>query len=252
MRSQAQPPVLPSPFRTAGEHISVELPGARVVFTTRRGGRSQGPYESLNLGLLTADDRELVAANRRLLAAALGVEFAYGRQVHGDQVSVATQPTVPGGELLDADGQATAAAGLAPLVLTADCLPIALAAPGAVAMVHAGWRGLAGGVIAAGVRALRELARPGPIHAAIGPGAGVCCYEAGEEVHEALREWGPDVRRDRHADLKLAARRQLRASGVGAVQDVALCTICSGAEWFFSHRRDGPVTGRQAGVAWLS
>jgi hypothetical protein len=139
---------------------------------------------------------------------------------------------------------------VAPIVLVADCLPIALAAPGAVAMVHAGWRGLAGGVVDEGVRALRALGAPGAVTAAIGPGAGGCCYEVGEEVHAAFAQHGEDVHDGRKLDLKAIARRDLEAAGVAEVHDVGLCTLCAEPGLFFSHRRDGGVTGRQAGVAW--
>jgi YfiH family protein len=141
--------------------------------------------------------------------------------------------------------------GVAPVVLVADCLPIALAADGAVAMVHAGWRGLAGGVIAEGMRAVRGLGAEGDVVAAIGPGAGVCCYEVGEEVHAAFAGHGDAVRDGRNLDLKAIARRELEAAGVAEVHDVDLCTMCGDPSLFFSHRRDGGVTGRQAGVAWL-
>ena len=103
--------------------------------------------------------------------------------------------------------------------------------------------------------ALRELAgagSDGAIVAAIGPGAGRCCYEVGEEVHAAFAELGPEVREGRRLDLKLVARRMLAAAGVDAVHDAGLCTICSDPALFFSHRRDGGVTGRQAGVVWRS
>jgi YfiH family protein len=154
----------------------------------------------------------------------------------------------PSGDPVAADGQATALAGVAPVVLVADCLPIAIAGEGAVAMLHAGWRGLAGGVIAEGVRALRELGASGPLTAAVGPGAGVCCYEVGEEVHSAFE---PRFRSGRNLDLKGVARAQLEGSGVEDVHDTRLCTLCGDPRLFFSHRRDAGVTGRQAGIAWL-
>jgi purine-nucleoside/S-methyl-5'-thioadenosine phosphorylase / adenosine deaminase len=102
------------------------------------------------------------------------------------------------------------------------------------------------------VRALRELGADGRIAAAIGPGAGVCCYEAGDEVHAAFAPYGPGARRGRHADLKAVARAQLGAAGVDEVHDVGLCSMCTDPGLFFSHRRDGGATGRQAGVAWRS
>lgn len=242
---------LPEPFFALGEHIAVELPGARAVFTTRRGGVSSGPYASLNLGRWTGDDREAIERNRSALASALEVRLAYGRQVHGVAVTSVTAAPVESRSPAEADGQATALAGIAPMVLTADCLPVALAGAGVVAMLHAGWRGIAGGILGEGARALRELGATGPLSAAIGPGAGVCCYEVGEEVHEVFHAY-EHARRGRNIDLKAIARAELARAGVEVVHDVRLCTICAGESLFFSHRRDRGVTGRQAGIAWLS
>jgi purine-nucleoside/S-methyl-5'-thioadenosine phosphorylase / adenosine deaminase len=257
---------LPMPFYARGEHVGIDLPGAQAMFTTRRGGFSEGPYASLNLGRLTADEPDAVQRNRARLQAEVGVSPAHIRQVHGTAVRRITSLPVAGVaplpdegvELPEADGQATPLRGLAPMVLVADCLPIAVAGRarangfGAVAMLHAGWRGLAGGIVAEGVRALRELGVDGRIEAAIGPGAGVCCYEVGEEVHAQFAHIGPHVRRGRKLDLKVIARDELARAGVAAVHDVGLCTICAAETLFFSHRRDHGVTGRQAGLAWLS
>jgi YfiH family protein len=240
---------LPDQFRQAGNHIEIALPGGIALFTTRRGGVSEGAYASLNLGLWTDDDPDAVRANRELVAARSG-RLAQGRQVHGAHVHRVT--SAENAEPAPADGQATALPGVAPIVLVADCLPVALIAPGAVAMVHAGWRGLADGVIAEGVRALHDLGVRGAVAAAIGPGAGVCCYETGDEVHAAFARFGPAARQGRHADLKAVARAQLVDAGVDEIHDVGLCTMCAGDDLFFSHRRDGGVTGRQAGVAWRS
>ncbi len=244
---------LEAPFLPLGEHIAARLPDAHVVFTTRRGGVSRGPYASLNLGRWTEDEPAAVEANRDRLAASLGLErarIAQGRQVHEATVRRVTAPPDPDLPPAPADGQATALRGVAPLVLVADCLPIALAGPGAVAMIHAGWRGLAGGVVAEGIAALRELGGRDPIVAALGPGAGPCCYEAGDEVHAAFAAHAPEARRGRHVDLKLIARRALEAAGAAEVHDVGLCTMCAPPGIFFSHRRDGGLTGRQAGLAW--
>jgi YfiH family protein len=235
------------PFINASEHLAIELPGAHVVFTTRRGGHSTGPYATLNLGRSTADDPSAVAANHAALQAELGVRFASGRQVHGARVHRITG--APGAGRPEADGQATNQIGVAPLALTADCLPIAIVTAGAVAMVHAGWRGLAGGVVGEGVRAVRELAgRAGPIAAAIGPGAGPCCYEVGPEVHAAFATG----HNGRNLDLKAIATALLHQAGVETVHDIGICTICANPGLFYSHRRDDGLTGRQAGIAWLT
>lgn len=246
---------LPAPFAWHGDHVGIELPGGFALFTTRRGGVSTGPYASLNLGRWTDDEPAAVDANRDRLAEAICLPraaIAQGRQVHETAVRRVTAPPDPHAEPEPADGQATALTGVAPLVLTADCLPVALIACGAVAMVHAGWRGLAGGILAEGVAALRELGAHGQIAAAIGPGAGGCCYETGDEVRDAFRRHASAAFDGRNVDLKAIAARELRDAGVHEVHDAGLCTICSDPGLFFSHRRDDGVTGRQAGVAWRS
>lgn len=247
-------PPLPAPFSRRDDHIAAQLDGATVLFTTRLGGVSSGPYGSLNLGLWTDDEPARVLENRARVAALAGVpreRFAQGRQVHGATVRRLREPP-PEGDPQPADGQATSVLGVAPIVLTADCLPVALVARGAVAMVHCGWRGLAGGIVSEGVGATRELSGGGDIVAAIGPGAGRCCYEVGEEVHAAFTRRGNAAREGRNLDLKAIARVELEEAGVQRVHDVGLCTICGPEELFFSHRRDGGITGRQAGAAWLS
>ena len=236
----------------SGEHFAIDLPGTRVLFTTRRGGVSEPPYQTLNLGLLTDDDPEAVRANRERLARELGVAFAYGRQVHGRAVLVAVAANGDGPPPVDADAVVTASPGVGALVLTADCLPIAIAGNGAVAMVHAGWQGLADGVIGAAIEALRELGRGGPLAAATGPSAGPCCYEVGDELRARFAAYGAEARHGRNLDLWRIARRQLEGAGVRTIHELGLCTICSDPELFFSHRRDRGLTGRQAGVAWLN
>ena len=247
---------LPAPFYAWDEHLAIDLPGARAVFTTRRGGFSSGPYAELNLGRLTGDDPEAVMRNRELLQSRLGGRLAMIRQVHGPLVLRRDDPgqasgPAPEAALEEADGQATGLPEIAPIVLTADCLPIAVAGGGAVAMLHAGWRGLADDVIEEGVRAVRELGGGSALSAAIGPGAAGCCYEVGEEVHERFTGSGERVHRGRNLDLKLIAREKLERAGVATIHDAELCTICSPSSLFFSHRRDRGVTGRQAGIAWL-
>jgi polyphenol oxidase len=244
-------PQLDAPFLWGGDHIAADLPGARALFTTRRGGVSTGPFASLNLGRLTDDAGDNVDENRARVAALTGCpreRFLYGRQVHGATVRRATEPPGQGRPHGAEDGQATALRGHPALVFVADCLPVLLVADGAVAAIHGGWRGMAAGVLGEGVKALRDLGASGPTTALIGPGARACCYEVGEEVHAAFA--GYHARRgDRNLDLPAIVRAQLAEAGVAHVHDVELCTMC----WFglfFSHRRDGGVTGRQAGLVW--
>jgi hypothetical protein len=220
-----------------------DAPGPYVVaFSTRAGGVSEGPYASLNLGLLTDDRREHVEENRRRLSAEVGADpdlLALNRQVHGAEINraVAGQRGVPG------DGLWTDEPGVPMLKVTADCLPIALARTNgspALCLVHAGWRGLSEGVVEAGVATLG-----GPVAAAVGPGIGPCCYEVGPEVAGLFGERG------RMLDLRAAAERALRRAGVTRVEHVALCTSCDEAR-FFSHRRDGGITGRQGVIGFIA
>jgi YfiH family protein len=247
--------MLPDFFRWQDDHVAADLPGARALFTTRRGGVSGGPFASLNLGRLTGDEGTAVDANRDRLAAATGCareRFLYGRQVHGASVRRATEAPGPARPHAEEDGQATVLGGHPALVFVADCLPVLLhaggddgAGPPAVAAVHAGWRGLAGGILAEGVRALRDLGARGRVTALIGPGARGCCYEVGEEVHAAFAAY--DARRgERNLDLAAVAAADLADADV---HDTGLCTMCR-PDLFFSHRADGGVTGRQAGVVW--
>jgi polyphenol oxidase len=238
---------LQAPFRWEGDHIAADVDDARALFTTRRGGVSSGAFDSLNLGLKTDDERANVEENRARTAAATGHswdDFLYGWQVHGATVRRATGPRPR--PTAQEDGQVTALAGHPALVFVADCTPVLLVGDGAVAALHCGWRGTAAGIVEEGVSAV-----PGPITAFIGPGARGCCYEVGEEVHAAFA--GYDARRgERNLDLPAVLRAKLAAAGVAEVHDVGLCTMCSDDGLFFSHRRDGGVTGRQAGIVWRS
>jgi len=247
-------PTLEPPFRWEGEHIAAELPGARALFTSRHGGVSPAPFASLNLGRLTDDDGTNVDANRERLAAAVGLpreRFLYGRQVHGARVRRASEPPGPERPAEEEDGQATALRGAAALVFVADCLPVLLAADGAVAAVHCGWRGLAGGIVEEGMLAMREVGAQGPVTAVVGAGARGCCYEVGEEVLEHF-EGVPGARvGERNLALEAVAAAKLAEAGVAEVHDLGLCTMCR-SDLFFSHRADGGITGRQAGVVWRS
>jgi YfiH family protein len=243
------------PFYADREHLAIELPGARALFTTRRGGCSAGPFTSLNLGRFTDDRPEDVGRNRARLAERLDVGFADARQVHGTTVRRVTRSRSADVAVTpeEGDGVATALPGVAPMVLTADCLPIAVAGGGAVAMLHGGWRGLAAGIVGEGVLAVRGLGGAGALSAAIGPGAGACCYEVGDEVHAAFADYDAAlVHRGQNLDLKAIARLELERAGVAVVHDIGLCTICGDPSLFYSHRRDRGVTGRQAGLVWLS
>ena len=218
-----------------------------VVFSTREGGVSEGPYASLNLGRLTGDEVERVDENRRLLCEEIGADpsaLALNRQVHSTLVHRAEAGVrgEPG------DGLWTEERGLPVLAMAADCLPIALVradvdAP-AVAVVHAGWRGLLDGIVRVGAGTLG-----GRVRAAIGPAIGPCCYEVGPEVAEPFREaFGADVLHGRNLDLWTSAERALNAAGVEEVQRVDLCTACN-PDRFFSHRRTGKPRGVQGVLA---
>lgn len=230
--------------------LEAELPSAVAAFSTRLGGHSEGDFESLNLGVLTDDALGSVLANRRRLDAALEQDptaVLIGRQVHGPDVLVHGRAQDPPAWVApveappEVDGHATAKPGLFPLVFVADCLPIALSGPGGVAMIHGGWRGLAGDIVGRGVAAVDARA------AAIGPGIGRCCYEVGDEVLAAFTSLGDGLADGRMLDLPAVARRLLERAGVDAVEDAGLCTCCN-QDLFFSHRGSGGRTGRQAGV----
>ena len=233
--------------------------GVRVSFTCRHGGVSSGQFASLNLGALTADDAANVAENRRRAVAGAGGDGATATmawQVHGTDIrEVTDEPSSgrflqPGAEPFPkSDGLVTSSRGRALTLLTADCLPVAIAAADGsrLALLHAGWRGIEAGVIEAGVASVG-----GEAVAAIGPGAGPCCYEVGEDVAGPLtRRFGEDVVRDGRADLWLCAERALRTSGVQHVAVAGECTICT-EDRYFSHRRDRGVTGRQGVVGLLA
>jgi polyphenol oxidase len=233
--------------------LAAKLDGAETVFSTRLGGVSEPPYDALNIAVKTGDDVDRVRDNRHRLSAAVGIEpdrVVMAHQVHGhrllrhsgEQTPRLWSEAVPSPE--DADAHATAEAGLAPMVMVADCLPVALAGTAGVAMAHCGWRGLAAGLAATAAEEVEATA------AAIGPGIGPCCYEVGEEVLSAFGEV-PGAAQGRMLDLGAVARHQLTEAGVAEIDASGLCTSCE-ADLFFSHRRDGERTGRQAGLIWRS
>jgi YfiH family protein len=233
--------------------LEAELPGARAAFSTRIGGVSEAPYEALNVAILTGDELASVRENRVRLAAALGREpegVVMGRQVHGAELlrhdgpqesrvypDVVRSPD-------EVDAHSTTKSELTPLVMVADCLPVALAGPAGVAMAHCGWRGLAGGIVTNAVRAVDAKS------AAVGPGIGPCCYEVGEEV---LAEFADleGVADGRMLDLSAVATALLERAGVATTESADLCTKCN-PDLFYSHRRDGERTGRQAGLVWMN
>ena len=219
-------------------------PGYEVAFSTRQGGVSEGPFESLNLGKLTRDTEENVEENRRRLCAALSVDarrLTFNRQRH----SAVVHRAVGGRRGTDGDGIWTDEPGVPMLAFTADCVPVAVvgAERPALALLHVGWRGLLEGIVREGVRALGHVGR-----AAVGPGIGPCCYVVGEEVAGPFRErFGDDVLVGRNLDLWTATERALRDAGVGDIDRFDLCTSCNEG-LFFSHRRDGGMTGRQGAI----
>jgi hypothetical protein len=214
--------------------------------------------ETFNVAFSERGDGDLRVSNRtapepleqvqaRVLES-LGVEaVAVPRQVHGTDSMLVSEP-LRGYSVGAREGDAavTSLPRLAVAVHVGDCLPIAVGGSERVAMIHGGWRGLAGGVVAAAVEQLRGS---GELRALIGPGAGGCCYETGDEVRARFEGLG--AVRGRMLDLKAAAAAQLREAGVAIVEDVGLCTICQPPERFFSHRREGAAAGRQGGFAWL-
>jgi YfiH family protein len=222
------------------------LPGARAVFSTRRGGVSQGPYESLNLGLLTDDEPDRVGENRARLAREAELDagrVVMGWQVHGADIQAWDGPAE--GAPPRVDGHTTTEAGLAMLVLVADCYPVALSDGKRAAMLHCGWRPLAGGIIEKAVAGFDE-----PPAAAVGPGIGGCCYEVGPEVAERFADV-PHALDGRMLDLRKVISARLAAAGVTEVEHLDRCTSCE-AELYFSHRRDNGVTGRQGGLCVLT
>jgi polyphenol oxidase len=234
-------------------------------FTTRAGGVSAPPFDSLNLGMSWGDARQNVLENRRRLAAAAGARALYlALQVHGAAVArvrAGDQPAAVARNEVDA--LVTDLPGAAVAVFTADCVPLLMAdaRTGACAAVHAGWRGVVGKVATATVIALgREFGgRAEDLRVALGPAIGRCCFEVGPEVAAAFQTRFPQADREGvvlerpagklHVDLRLALRRELETAGVPALAiDVAeACTRCDPAGRFYSYRRDGTRTGQHLG-----
>ena len=216
-----------------------------VVFTTREGGVSKGAFTALNLGS-RHDEPARVAENRRLACDELGLDasrLAVNQQRHTTKAVKAR----PGVHTDTADALWTDEPGVPMLALSADCVPIAIAATSdtpALAVVHAGWRGLAGGVVGAAVASLAASGKA----ALIGPSIGPCCYEVGPEVSS---RFDADLTSDRMLDLWTATERELGRAGVSSVERLDLCTCCH-PELFFSYRRSGAPHGTQGVIGVLS
>ncbi len=233
-------------------------PGVRSVATTRRGGVSAAPWHSMNLGAAVGDDPGCVARNRRLLRDALGAEPVFMKQVHGTRVVRLTHAHLRG-PTLQADACVTTDCGVACTVQMADCLPVLMAAPGAVAAAHAGWRGLAHGVLEATVQTLCEVAGcdASRIECWLGPCIGPQAFEVGADVLHGFGvapEAADPLRFRPHRDGKWLAnlpglaRDRLARLGVPQVSGGSWCTVAD-AERFFSYRRDA-VTGRMGASIW--
>ena len=213
-----------------------------VLFTTRQGGVSEGPFESLNLGKAVGDDADRVDENRRRVCAEAGADpelLTLNRQRHSATVHRAE----PGSRGVPGDGLWSDEPGQPMLALSADCLTIAVVRTNgdrpAVAVLHAGWRGLLEGIVEAGCGALGD----GKLAAAVGPAIGPCCYEVGSEVAEPFGErFGSGLMSGRKLDLWTAAERALNAAGCDGVHRFDLCTHCN-ADRFFSERRTGRPRG---------
>ncbi|VFR50182.1 COG1496: Uncharacterized conserved protein [plant metagenome] len=235
-------------------------PGVRSFCSTRAGGVGTGPYASFNLGLKAGDDAQVVHENRRRLRLALPDDPLWLAQVHGTRVLDADAPI----DSNEADASVTARPGRVLVAMAADCLPVVITDTQSrvLGVAHAGWRGLAGGVLEATLAALRERAPDAQgWRAWVGPGIGPTAFEVGEEVRQAfvasdadagLAFFPHDTDASKWwADLFALAQRRLARAGVEEIVVSGRCTA-SEPETFFSHRRDKGVTGRQAVFAWLA
>lgn len=244
------------------DRLAVE--GLTHAVFTRLGGVSQGPFSSLNVGHTVGDEARAVGENHRRIYASLGIDggaVASPHQVHGNRVAAVSAQDA-GRVLENTDGLVTRTPGLALLLRFADCQPIVLYDPAqhAAGLIHAGWRGVAQGIVRRGVEAMAEAfgSRPRDLLAGLGPAIGPCCYTVGHEVAAAMGYALPDwrsamelVEGDRwRLDLSAANAQQLAAAGVRHVEQAQLCTACRNDE-FFSHRAEDGRTGRFAAVVYL-
>jgi polyphenol oxidase len=237
--------------------------GVGALMTTRAGGASVAPFDSLNLRDGLGDDPANVARNQRLLAEVISVTPVYLNQVHGAAIVRLTSADLqPGAPTHTADASVTTEPGIACAVQTADCLPVLFAANGAraVGAAHAGWRGLSLGVLEATLHAVCEAAgcEPAQVQAWLGACIGPRRFEVGPDVLEAFGVSPSGVGSPRFvahgqgkwlADLPLLARDRLHAAGVRAVSGGTWCTVSEPSR-FFSFRRDR-LTGRMAAVVWI-
>ena len=224
----------------------------KSVITTRAGGTSAGPYASFNLGLHTGDDPRAVASNRTRLRELLPQDPRWLRQVHGAAVVEADTAT----DAPEADASVARCAGTVCAIMVADCVPVLLTdrAGTQVAIAHAGWRGLAAGVVENTVRRL-GLA-PGELLAYLGPGIGPRAFEVGADVRDAFlaqdalaaTAFAPRSAGKWLADLFLLTRQRLRGAGVGRIHGGGLCTFSDAAR-FYSYRRE-KITGRMCALIW--
>lgn len=239
--------------------VGLERDGFLAAFTERTGGASGGPYRALNVSYSVGDTTRSVAENRARIVEGLGTQpFAVAGLVHGSRIVRVGAGRAGAGfrrpedVVAAADGLVTRSAGVPLAVTTADCVPLVLssARERKVAVVHAGWRGFAGGVVSAAAGLFDD---PRGVRVAIGPAIGPCHYEVGEDVALAVAAGsGPGAALERrdgrlHLDLVATARAILRGHGIRRVEDTGICTACERRR-FFSHRRDG-VTGRQIAIA---
>lgn len=239
--------------------IAVETPpGVNAWFTTRVGGVSTGNWAGLNIGVSSGDDPEAVRENRRRLCeltAVSATRVTMGAQVHGTQIHMIGDPPRPGDFTAAAmdwdqgDGLVTSRSDLPLVVLGADCLPVLMwrSDGAAVGAAHAGWRGLVDGILENLVVALGD---PHELGAAIGPGVGPCCYPVDQDLRTRFAaRFGADTVHGDAVHLAGAAIRDLVALGIPteSVAVVDACTSCE-PDRFFSYRRDGARTGRQAGM----
>ncbi len=233
----------------------------RHGFTARSGGVSEGALASLNLAPRPGEDPDHLAENWARVTARVGLpgaSVALVHQVHGALVLDGDGAGAPDEVVGEGDAVVVTRPGVLAAVRIADCVPILIAAPGGVAAVHAGWRGTAEAIVQRAVAALcqRVGCGPGELVAAIGPCIAVDAYQVGPEVVAGIASVVPEQafvqpRQPRpHVDLKAANAWLLDDCGVGRVDVLPHCT--HGDSGFYSHRRDGPATGRQAGViAWV-